>query len=115
MKSALFALALLPLSAQAFEYAKHIQKEIHCLAENVYHEARNQSKRGQLAVLHVTQNRANKQNKHLCDIVWAPKQFSWTINPPAVTEQKSWEASYKLAHKFYFSRANRKDFTKGST
>lgn len=48
-----------------------------CLALNVYHEARSESFKGQVAVAEVTINRANKSNESICETVSDYKQFSW--------------------------------------
>jgi spore germination cell wall hydrolase CwlJ-like protein len=49
-----------------------------CLALNVYKEARSEPFDAMVAVAQVTINRGKLQNKDLCDIVFAKKQFSWT-------------------------------------
>ncbi|NOQ46817.1 MAG: cell wall hydrolase [Desulfobulbaceae bacterium] len=49
------------------------------LTLNVYHEARSEPQIGQLAVAHVTLNRAVQKHKSVEDIVTAPYQFSWTF------------------------------------
>lgn len=49
-----------------------------CMALNIYHEARSELVPGQYGVAHVTLNRARQQDKPICEIVTAPKQFSWT-------------------------------------
>lgn len=56
------------------------QKEIECLALNVYHESRGENIRGQLAVAWVTMNRVNHDYfpDTVCDVVWDNSQFSWT-------------------------------------
>lgn len=56
------------------------QEEINCLALNIYFEARNQSVRGQRAVARVTLNRVDADNypDTICEVVWQPRQFSWT-------------------------------------
>lgn len=51
-----------------------------CLALNVYHEARGEPPIGQKAVAYVTLRRANFDESKVCDVVFAPKQFSWA-NP----------------------------------
>ena len=48
-----------------------------CLARAVYHEANTQGERGKEAVMAVIVNRAIKQQKHVCEIVRQPSQFSW--------------------------------------
>jgi len=49
------------------------------LTLNVYHEARGESEMGQLAVAHVTLNRAANNHQSLEQVVKAPYQFSWTF------------------------------------
>lgn len=51
-----------------------------CLALNIYFEARGESAQGQMAVAHVTLNRvrSNRFPNSICDVVYQPRQFSWT-------------------------------------
>jgi N-acetylmuramoyl-L-alanine amidase len=49
-----------------------------CMTKNIYHEARGEGVEGMQAVALVTLNRARQQDKSVCDVVYAPKQFSWT-------------------------------------
>jgi spore germination cell wall hydrolase CwlJ-like protein len=101
---ALFALLCLPfvaigtfiyigysdqLSARLEAYQKRTA-DLHCLAENVYHEARGEPFKGQIAVAEVTLNRVASPYfpKTICDVVhearWDRKRrrmvgaFSWT-------------------------------------
>lgn len=57
-------------------------EEIKCLAANIHFEARGESKRGQIAVGHVTLNRVKNKNfpKTICNVVKQPGQFSWYRN-----------------------------------
>ena len=57
-----------------------------CLARAVYQEANTQGERGREAVLAVIVNRAIKQQKHVCEIVKQPSQFSWVKNGMNVTK-----------------------------
>ena len=76
-----------------------------CLALNIYHEARDQSTAGQLAVAQVTVNRV--ESKHypntVCDVVYQKGKsicaFSWTCDGASDTphEKKAWEKSQYLA------------------
>lgn len=50
-----------------------------CLALNVFFEARGEPYEGQLAVAHVTLNRARVKRRGVCDEVYSPYQFSWTL------------------------------------
>lgn len=60
-------------------YVWYDRTELRCLADNVYHEARGESKYGQALVARVTLNRARKMNESICKTVYKPYQFSWTI------------------------------------
>ncbi len=48
-----------------------------CLARAVYQEANTQGARGRAAVVAVVVNRAIAQQKHVCEIIKQPSQFSW--------------------------------------
>ena len=65
-----------------------------CLARAVYQEANTQGERGREAVMAVIVNRAIKQQKHVCEIVKQPSQFSWVkrgTNVAKLTESKEVE------------------------
>lgn len=49
------------------------------LTLNVYHEARSEPQVGQVAIVHVTLNRAKEKNLPIKAIVTQPYQFSWTF------------------------------------
>ena len=53
-----------------------------CLALNVYFESRGEVMAGQHAVAHVTMNRAERNEKTVCDTVFEHGQFSWTARIP---------------------------------
>jgi len=54
--------------------------ELHCLALNIYHEARSESDEGKFAVAQVTLNRvrSHRYPDSVCKVVWQRGQFSWT-------------------------------------
>ncbi len=83
------------------------------LTLNVYHEARGETKIGQLAVAHVTLNRAMQKNQSLEEVVIAPYQFSWTLqkNTYVPTEPKAFFECMKSA--LYAMTSD--DFTGGAT
>lgn len=83
------------------------RKELECLALNIYHEARSESRAGRLAVAAVTLNRARSsaypnsicavvrqggERRHRC-------QFSWWCDGKSdrPTEQRAWRQALKLA------------------
>jgi spore germination cell wall hydrolase CwlJ-like protein len=61
--------------------------ELHCLAANIYHEARGESPEGQAAVAHVTLNRVGSPGfpATICAVVHQRSgracQFGWVCNP----------------------------------
>ena len=65
-----------------------------CLARAVYQEANTQGERGREAVIAVIVNRAIDQQKHVCEIVRQPSQFSWVkhgTNVAKLTDSKESE------------------------
>ena len=57
-----------------------------CLARALYQEANTQGARGREAVIAVIVNRAIKQQKHVCEIMRQPSQFSWVKNGTNVSK-----------------------------
>lgn len=57
------------------------QKELNCLATNIYHEARGEPWSGQVLVARVTLNRVASPlyPNTVCGVVYQPSQFSWTL------------------------------------
>ena len=58
-------------------FAANLDKELHCLSLNVYHEARGEPIQGQLAVAYVTMNRlvSGRYPDSICNVVWQDRQF----------------------------------------
>ena len=87
-----------------------------CLALNVYHESRGEPRSGQLAVAHVTLNRAKASDEHVCVTVYKPAQFSWTLSKAKLTfvprdNDKVWSNCLSIAR--HAKRS--KDTTGGAT
>ncbi len=79
-------------------------RDLMCLALNVYHEARNQPLEGQLAVAHVTLNRLEDSlgSASICDVVFRARHFSWTRDPAkrrvkSARETTAWETAQRVA------------------
>jgi spore germination cell wall hydrolase CwlJ-like protein len=74
-------------------------QEVACLAKNIYHEARGEPLRGQVAVAQVTLNRLNNGSfgNSICEVVYAKKQFSWTLKPNKILDEQAWEVAVKIA------------------
>lgn len=86
---------------------KAIQAE--CLAFNVFHEARGESRKGQEAVAWVTMNRVSSDAypNNICDVVKQKKQFSWYKGPESLrinwkrkAEVKAWKQAQEFATDF---------------
>lgn len=73
-----------------------LDKDIRCLADNIYMEAGIESIEGKLAVAAVTMNRVNSKlfENSVCGVVYSKYQFSWTMNNPKNQnnyKHKNWE------------------------
>lgn len=84
-----------------------------CLTLNIYHEARGESIEGQRAVALVTLNRSKFSNKEICEVVYKPYQFSWTIYKPSVKDPKAYKIAKNVALEVLSGKIS--DFTRGST
>lgn len=76
-------------------------KEMHCLALNIYFEARSEPTGGQLAVAFVTMNRVQSRRypNTTCGVVWQKRQFSWTHDGKSdrPREQNAWARAQMIA------------------
>ena len=71
------------------------------MQQNIFFEARNQPRIGQVAVAWVVLNRVNSAQypNTICGVVWQSRQFSWThdgkVDTPSnnVLEQQAWEVA----------------------
>ena len=93
------------------------QRDLDCLARNVYHEARGEPLAGQYAVAEVTMNRkASRQfPRTVCEVVyqknWDPLRgryvgaFSWTeLEPLPEPRGESWQRARNVAEAVYYRR-----------
>lgn len=69
-------------------------KELRCLAANIFFEARGENAEAQQAVAQVTINRVNSKHypNDICAVVFQSKQFSWTFQQSSENIQKLLEA-----------------------
>ena len=78
-------------------------REIHCLALNIYHEARGEPRTGMVGVGQVTVNRAEaafRKKTNVCQVVYDPHQFSWSLSPKKRVQQpqgNAWDESLQVA------------------
>lgn len=110
----LFSLSILiiPLSSQqqtlSLEHAvsQDVNKQLLCMAKNIYYEAASESFEGKLAVAQVTMNRANspKFPSTICEVVYQKTgktyQFSWVgENVGPIRSKYAWEECLIVARK----------------
>jgi N-acetylmuramoyl-L-alanine amidase len=93
-------------------------KQLHCLALNIYHEARGEPVDGQYAVAEVTMNRvaSSRYPDTICEVVFEKRwdsireryvgAFSWTeIEPAFDGNTKAWQRAKRIASEFIASEA----------
>ena len=100
----LFISILLSGVAQAKALSK-ADREINCLALNIYFEARGEAQLGRFAVAAVTMNRVKSYRfpKTVCKVVWQRRQFSWTHDGKSdrPRDKKAWRQAKDLAKMVY--------------
>jgi spore germination cell wall hydrolase CwlJ-like protein len=87
-------------SAVQTKHSKY-NKHVNCLAQNIYHEARGESIKGQIAVAQVVLNRTKNDSysSDICEVVWDRYQFSWTLERSLwrITDKKSYDRAMYVA------------------
>jgi spore germination cell wall hydrolase CwlJ-like protein len=103
------------------ELTRETQKQIDCLAENIYHEARSESVDGMKAVAFVTLNRTQDDRfpKSICSVVKQKKtgicQFSWFCSPVKVNkDSEGYKGAMDVALYVYANYEKLYDLTKGA-
>ncbi len=96
-------------TARGMDPANLIDKDLQCLALNIYHEARSEPLSGQLAVAKVTLNRVESKSfpHSVCEVVKQGGQkrnrcqFSWWCDGKSdqPTEEKAWRKSLELGRR----------------
>ncbi len=105
----------LPLTAQAGHTGSASFRQVRCLAQNVYFEARGESLLGQLGVAHVVMNRVEDRGfpATVCDVVkeggearLGRCQFSWWCDgiSDRPTDLAAWKLSIEVALQTYLGR-----------
>ena len=124
----LTATAATPLSYTTVSYIKtHLpDREVQCLAKNIYFEARNQDEYGKFGVAQVTLNRVDSPRfpDSICKVVFQPSklpkkrhlcQFSWYCDgiPDRIRNKVQYEESKRIAILAILHRD--RDITGGAT
>jgi len=106
-------------------------EEIECLATNLYHEARNESKIGQMAVNFVVFNRVRSENfpNTICEVTLQAKsyksngeptlnscQFSWYCDGRAdeINNVKKYNEIHQLSQTMFYNANRLNDVTEGA-
>ena len=76
--------------------------ELYCMAQNIYFEARNQSRAGMVAVARVVMNRVKNKGwpNSVCEVVRQRMQFSWYwdgVNDQPNKKSKAWKMAVEVA------------------
>ncbi len=99
--SLIFFVSSLFSASNAFAKSPASKKELRCLAQNVYFEARGESADGQLAVALVTMHRVKSRRypNTICNVVWQRRQFSWTHDGRSdrPTDRRAWKRAQQIA------------------
>jgi spore germination cell wall hydrolase CwlJ-like protein len=121
----------LPFDIAYHTLSKPIQKQIDCLAENIYFEAANEAKEGKVAVAMVTMNRLASGNyaEDICGVVKQKTknngltvcQFSWVCEPKTAAKRLTiihtslYNEIRDIAVHVMMNYDNMHDVTKGAT
>jgi hypothetical protein len=102
------------------QLTKETQKQIDCLAENIYYEAGYEPREGKEAVALVTLNRTQDPRfpKDICGVVKQKTtsvcQFSWFCQNTSIKNKDVYEDAKEVAVYVYANYENLKDITKGA-
>lgn len=100
------AFLLFSISSLHKAYAEtKFDKDIRCLAVNIYHEARGEPEIGQMMVAFVTMNRVNDHRfpNDVCSVVYQPHQFSWTKHDKSIDDWALYHKIKERAADVYFA------------
>jgi spore germination cell wall hydrolase CwlJ-like protein len=119
--------AMLPFKTSYHSLSKDVQRQVTCLAENIYFEAANEPLEGKKAVAFVTLNRVRTGNyaDSICSVVYQKTrgtcQFSWycdskfTDRRLTIKETQLYNDIRELATHIVVNHDKLKDVTNGAT
>ena len=103
------------------------QKELTCLAKNIYHESANESDLGKIAVAMVVLNRVSSPDfpNTICEVIYQPSrtpanakgcQFSWTCDgkSDAIRSQEKYQSIVALSRDILRSQGTLVDIVDGA-
>jgi spore germination cell wall hydrolase CwlJ-like protein len=108
------------LQVEYTQLTRDAQRQIDCLAANIYHEAASEPRDGRIAVGLVTLNRVYDERypKDICSVVKQKTnhtcQFTWYCKMPSVRSQDLYEQAKDIALHVYANYERMADFTNGA-
>lgn len=128
LSKALLCIALIfsnAVPASNFSFAQEVgrdfNKQVMCMAKNLYYEAATESYEGKLAVAQVTINRTNSRNypSDVCGVVYQKTnntcQFSWTcMKVPEIKNEYAWEEAMYIARRALTNAILHKELAKAN-
>ena len=112
-----YILILLLVFTSSTNAGKFNEKEIKCLSQNAYHEARSDGVKGMQAVTWVVLNRTKHPSypSTPCAVIYAPFQFEWTRNgkPVQIKEKDAYTQAERVVEGVLSGKL--KDNTNSST
>ena len=113
----------LPFDIQYYSLSKPTQRQVDCLAQNIYHEAGHESQEGKVAVAMVTLNRLASGNyaNDVCGVVKQKTngtcQFSWycAVTGLTIRDVSLYNDIRNLAVNVLMNYDNMNDITGGAT
>lgn len=97
------------------------QRQIKCLANNIYYESGNQPIIGMMGVAYTTMNRVQSGiwPEDVCEVVYQRSktlcQFSWVCEKTKSPNQAVWEQSIAIARHVWYKYNPKEDPTHGAT
>lgn len=103
IRSMILALVLIFVSVAKPAIAQS-RTDAYCLALTVFTEARAEGEHGMALVAHTVLNRADRRNKSICQVAYAPHQYTgvlrWPSNRhPRDHNPKAWQAAMSVVER----------------
>jgi spore germination cell wall hydrolase CwlJ-like protein len=76
-------------------------REVNCVAEAVYYEARGEPIEGRIAVANVVMNRMRSSGHTACSVIWKARQFAWVGVRKPITDKEAWSDAVEIAALVY--------------
>jgi N-acetylmuramoyl-L-alanine amidase len=80
-------------------------QELKCLIDNVYYESRGEPFEGKVLVARTVLNRRLHPSfpYNVCDVIYQPYQFSWTMVKQKLPKQEHWDAAAEAVFSAFYN------------